>query len=68
MERYNVVDPAGPTPGRYRPQPGFAWTNAVFIALLVRVIFGRRPDGQQSGSLPEQWAGQAALNLPNRPG
>lgn len=38
LERYNVVDPAGPTPGRYRPQPGFAWTNAVFIALMVQVF------------------------------
>ncbi len=67
LERYNVVDPAGPTPGRYRPQPGFAWTNAVFIALLVRVIFGRQPDGQQSGSLPEHWEDRAELYFPNRP-
>ncbi len=65
LERYNVVDPTGPTPGRYRPQPGFAWTNAVFIALIVRVIFGRQPDGQQSGALPEDWVGHAALELPD---
>ncbi len=68
LERYNVVDPAGPTPGRYRPQPGFAWTNAVFIALIVRVIFGRQPDGQQSGSLPERWVHRAELNLSGFPG
>lgn len=64
LERYNVVDPSGPTPGRYRPQPGFAWTNAVFIALVVRVVFGLQPDGQQTGSLPEEWAGHARLDLP----
>ena len=63
LERYNVVDPTGPTPGRYRPQPGFAWTNAVFIALLVRVIFGRQPDGQQTGPLPEDWVDGATLEL-----
>lgn len=67
LERYNVVDPAGPTPGRYRPQPGFAWTNAVFIALIVRVIFGFQPDGQQTGSLPEEWIGRARLELTGYP-
>jgi alpha,alpha-trehalase len=44
LERYNVVDPDGPTPGRYRPQPGFGWTNGVFAALLVRIVLGIRPD------------------------
>ena len=63
LERYNVVDPSGPTPGRYRPQPGFAWTNAVFIALIVRVIFGRQPDGRQTGALPKDWV-DATLELP----
>jgi neutral trehalase len=67
LERYNVVDPAGPTPGRYRPQPGFAWTNAAFIALIVRVIFGLQPDGQQTGSLPEGWRGRAELYLVGYP-
>jgi alpha,alpha-trehalase len=64
LERYNVVDPTGPTPGRYRPQPGFAWTNAVFLALVVRVIFGRQPDGRQTGSLPPSWVDAASLMLP----
>ncbi len=64
LERYNVVDPTGPTPGRYRPQPGFAWTNAVFIALIVRVIFGRQSNGQESGALPEDWVDNATLDLP----
>jgi len=67
LERYNVVDPAGPTPGRYRPQPGFAWTNATFIALMVRVIFGLQPDGRKTGSQPEEWTGRAQLHRPAYP-
>ncbi len=68
LERYNVVDPAGPTPGRYRPQPGFAWTNAVFLALVVRILFDRQPDGAVTGSLPEGWAhNQPSLHLPRYP-
>jgi alpha,alpha-trehalase len=67
LERYNVVDPGVPTPGRYRPQPGFAWTNAVFVALVVRVIFGRQPDGERTGSPPKQWGGDARLSLPDYP-
>lgn len=43
LERYNVVVPGGPTPGRYPPQPGFGWTNGVFAALLIRVVLGIRP-------------------------
>lgn len=39
-ERHNVVDPGVMVPGRYPPQRGFAWTNGVFAALLVRLIFG----------------------------
>lgn len=66
LERYNVVDPAGPTPGRYRPQPGFAWTNAVFIALIVRVLFGHQPDGR-TGNLPEEWGNRAQLRFPEDP-
>jgi alpha,alpha-trehalase len=46
FERYNVVDPQGPTPGRYRPQPGFAWTNAVFIALVNRLPGAPDPAGR----------------------
>lgn len=38
-ERHNVADAEGPTPGRYRPQPGFAWTNSVFLLLLTRILF-----------------------------
>jgi alpha,alpha-trehalase len=62
LERYNVVDPAGPTPGRYRPQPGFAWTNAVFAALVVRVIFGHQPDRPRTDTPPEAWANTANLD------
>ena len=36
--------------------PGFAWTNAVFLTLVVRILFGRQPDGAVTGSLPEEWA------------
>ncbi len=43
LERYNVVDPDGPTPGRYPPQRGFGWTNGVFAALLTRIVLGIRP-------------------------
>jgi alpha,alpha-trehalase len=67
LERYNVVDQAGPTPGRYRPQPGFAWTNAVFIALIARVLFGHQPDGRRTGALPESWIDEARLDLPGYP-
>jgi alpha,alpha-trehalase len=64
LERYNVVDPSGPTPGRYRPQPGFAWTNAVFVALVVRVLFGHDTDGSRFPAPPPEWSGQAKLALP----
>lgn len=67
LERYNVVDPTGPTPGRYRPQPGFAWTSAVFIALVVRVLFGLQPDGQQTGALPDDWVEEGHLTLAGYP-
>jgi alpha,alpha-trehalase len=43
LERYNVVDPDGATPGRYRPQPGFGWTNGVFAALLTRIVLPASP-------------------------
>jgi alpha,alpha-trehalase len=67
LERYNVVDAGGSTPGRYRPQPGFAWTNAVFVALVVRVVFGRQPDGESTGTLPKQWDTGVRLDLPDYP-
>ncbi len=68
LERYNVVDPGGPTPGRYPPQPGFGWTNGVFAALLTRIVLGIDPDGTEPpappgdrgvvSALPESWRGQ----------
>jgi hypothetical protein len=67
FERYNVVDPTGPTPGRYRPQPGFAWTDAVFMALVVRVIFGHQPNGHRTGTALAGWADQAHLEVPSYP-
>lgn len=53
LERYNVVDPEGPTPGRYRPLRGFGWTNSVFLALVARVLFDG--DGRPSAALPGLW-------------
>jgi hypothetical protein len=47
FERYNVVDPDGPTPGRYPPQRGFGWTNGVFAALLTRVVLGLYAGGPE---------------------
>lgn len=56
LERYNVVDPDGPTPGRYRPQAGFGWTNGVFAALLTRVVLGIGADPLSSANwLPPSW-------------
>lgn len=72
-ERYNVVDPDEPLPGRYRPQRGFGWTNGVFAALLTRVIFGIEADlisGQPrwSPSLPDEWHREEVHPyLPNYP-
>jgi alpha,alpha-trehalase len=58
LERYNVVDPDGPTPGRYRPQAGFGWTNGVFAALLTRVVLGVGADPPVSANwLPPSWRG-----------
>ena len=53
LERYNVVDPDGPTPGRYRPLRGFGWTNSIFLALTARVLFDA--DGSPSRALPKAW-------------
>jgi alpha,alpha-trehalase len=59
FERYNVVDPDGPTPGRYPPQRGFGWTNGVFAALIVRIVLGIRPQ-----AMPAADAGNRALVTP----
>ena len=53
LERYNVVDAEGPTPGRYRPQPGFGWTNSVFLLLVTRILFD--PEGRPASALPSGW-------------
>jgi alpha,alpha-trehalase len=72
-ERYNVVNPVEPVPGRYPPQRGFAWTNGVFAALLVRVIFGIEIDqpGRQvqiRPSFPSEWRGnKVKIHLPDYP-
>ena len=72
-ERYNVVNPDGRLPGRYGPQRGFSWTNGIFAALLIRVIFGaevglvsRKP--RWKPSFPDEWQGkESRLYLPNYP-
>ena len=72
-ERHNVVNPRIAPPGRYPPQRGFAWTNSVFVALLVRVIFGveilrDRGEATFQPSFPQEWVGkQIELSLPNYP-
>jgi len=53
FERYNVVDADGPTSGRYPPQRGFGWTNSVYLALVVRILFDR--EGRPSRQLPASW-------------
>ncbi len=63
-----MVDPNGPTPGRYRPQPGFSWTNGVFAALLVRIVLGIRPGEPPTPALPPEWSGQTVrARLPRYP-
>jgi alpha,alpha-trehalase len=72
-ERHSVVDPNIPLPGRYRPQRGFAWTNGVFVALLVRIIFGIEAakhdrEGESHPRFPPEWAGKEThINLPSYP-
>ncbi len=72
-ERHNVVDRDVPVPGRYPPQRGFAWTNGVYAALLVRIIFGIEGgwDGQVGAprpSFPSQWNHRRIeIELPNYP-
>jgi alpha,alpha-trehalase len=72
-ERYNVVQPDARLPGRYGPQRGFGWTNGIFAALLIRVIFGIEVEhvgGQLrwEASFPDEWQGQKShLSLPDYP-
>jgi alpha,alpha-trehalase len=72
-ERHNVVDPTAPLPGRYPPQRGFAWTNGVFAALLVRVIFGIEPvqnstQIESNPCFPPAWSGEGVqIHLPSYP-
>src|SRR3954451_20442148 len=37
LERYDVVEPGRPTPGRYETQDGFGWTNGVYAALYAQL-------------------------------
>jgi alpha,alpha-trehalase len=69
FERYNVVHPDGPTPGRYPPQRGFGWTNGVFAALLVRVVLSIHPTHPAlTPRLPAEWtASPVAVHLPRYP-
>ena len=72
-EKYNVVDPALPPPGRYATQVGFGWTNGVYAAGLVRILFGVEPDWltgelRWDPQLPEEWEGaDASISLPEYP-
>jgi len=77
-ERYNVVDPQGPTPGRYAPQRGFGWTNGVFAAMLIRIVLRDRPadtaqpdglgDAEVASYLPTSWPGtEIYVHLPSYP-
>ena len=72
-ERHNVVDPKVPLPGRYPPQRGFAWTNGVFAALLVRIIFGIEAAKQNAEievypRFPPEWVGkETEIYLPRFP-
>ncbi len=72
-EKYNVVDPDARLPGRYGPQRGFGWTNGVFVALLIRVIFGLdyellETTPRWNPILPLDWRGKnCELYLPSYP-
>jgi alpha,alpha-trehalase len=72
-ERHNVVNPLEPVPGRYPPQRGFAWTNGVFAALLVRGIFGIEPgwdlpESDVHSGFPKEWIGkEIQIRLPSYP-
>ena len=72
-ERHNVVHPSVPLPGRSPPQPGFAWTNGVFAALLARIIFGivaasNGAETKARPSFPPEWAGaEVGICLPSYP-
>jgi alpha,alpha-trehalase len=72
-ERHNVVDQGAPVPGRYPPQRGFAWTNGVYAAMLVRMIFGiegafNGGEIETHSDFPPEWAGEETrLALPSYP-
>lgn len=72
-EKYNVVDPDQQLPGRYGPQRGFGWTNGVFAALLVKIIFGMEYDiipknPIWSSIIPEKWQNhEYSIALSNYP-
>lgn len=72
-EKYNITDIDARLPGRYGPQRGFGWTNGVFVALLIRVIFGLdykflETTPQWDPILPPTWKGKVyELYLPDYP-
>jgi alpha,alpha-trehalase len=72
-ERHNVIEPEVPLPGRYPPQRGFGWTNGVFAALLVKIIFGieaakDNAEIEARPSFPPEWAGkECQIHLPSYP-
>jgi alpha,alpha-trehalase len=72
-EKYNVVNPDARLPGRYGPQRGFAWTNGVFVALLIRVILGLDYElleirSRWKRNSPSHWANKKIeWQLPNYP-
>ncbi|MFX1492819.1 MAG: trehalase family glycosidase [Promethearchaeota archaeon] len=72
-EKYNVVDPDMPLPGRYGPQRGFSWTNGVFAAILVKIIFGLEyeiiPDNPiWAPIMPKEWRNNGvSMTLSNYP-
>jgi alpha,alpha-trehalase len=72
-ERHNVVEPSVALPGRYPPQRGFAWTDGVFAAMLVRNIFGIEPVRNSVGieshpRFPREWVGEdVQICLPSYP-
>ena len=72
-ERHNVVDQGAQVPGRYPPQRGFAWTNGVYAAMLVRMIFGVESVFQGGADevqlkYPKEWAGEEVqITLPSYP-
>ncbi|MFX1488260.1 MAG: trehalase family glycosidase [Promethearchaeota archaeon] len=72
-EKYNVVNPSERLPGRYGPQRGFGWTNGVFVAILVRIIFGMEYEVIPKTPIwlpiiPKEWQNnEVYITLPNYP-